>query len=886
MLHRLQSFFTLTLLLAFSLVVTGCGSDGSASWLVGGDGGGVETSSAQISSVYNMDLPGQPIRVGDWIQVTGSGFGSARLGTTSEGYVAFSDGTMVTKAASYGTWSDTLVECQVPQGAPIKSFMIRGSITIGVVPADFSGGASFSTNANPTPNPSPEPTPPSPTPSPSPSPTVFPTPTPSPSVSPTPSPSPTSGGGGGGGPAPSPSTSPSSSPTPTITGFVYQNPRPTGGQSLYGIHSDGVNVFVAGNKAGYMSVVYKYEIATGSCTLFTTALQEAGAGTNQLYAVWGKGAKWYVAGDYYAAYTTDTGATWTKISNLPTSYWKDIYGDDNGQNVVLVGGYGTTPYIYYSAAGDGTFVQQNSPVTGILYSTWVNDDGSLILIGGGAQSDVPAKLLRTTDKFGTLTQQTIALGGDGYGSGDAGDDLIEKVGIQDIHGIKAPDNSYDVVCAGWDNDNTRGWTATSTDAKLASGQSWIQGTVNNQPKIKYTGCHMIDLNHIALTGSPQEDPYVYLVWMTSNSSFLDQSARFAIGGSGALYGVTSYARGTTCLWNFTYSEGFVVTATREGGDSDLSKAVYSAPIGNGTASDYLKASALSGISAFNNSNVIAVGESKTYVTTDGGSTWNYNPAGISLNQVWMDSATTAFAVGTVPLADATSPFWEYGHAAPGAWSSCTDGLAKGVRWTDLKAAGASAIYAAGYDSTTGRGYINRYNGSAWEGNLTDSGWDEIQSVYVESATRAIAVAANSSTSRGSILTYEGGAWDASSWTKTSPSTVTDLLTGISGASDTCIIVGQDSVHAGRGVAYVSTDGGATWTRMLKDKDGSWLKRFGSVVVKAPDYAIATGSSGYIYLYNGTDWQKFIFTSYFGCLAVPSPGTVFSLGDTECIIKSK
>jgi len=201
MMHRSPVFIALIVFAAFALVVAGCGSgesDGSASWY-GGDGG--ETAVTQITAVNSMDLPGQPIRVGDWIQIQGSGFGSSRQGKQSDGYVAFSDGTTVTKAVSYGQWTDVIVECQVPQGTPIKSITFKENVSIYVVKPDSNNNSSlYSSSVNPTPNPSPQPTPPSPSPSPSltgtPIPSPFPTPTPS--ASPTPTPTPTSGGGGGG----------------------------------------------------------------------------------------------------------------------------------------------------------------------------------------------------------------------------------------------------------------------------------------------------------------------------------------------------------------------------------------------------------------------------------------------------------------------------------------------------------------------------------------------------------------------------------------------------------------------------------------------------------------------------------------------------------------
>lgn len=207
MTRRCTVFLAIALLMALTVTTSGCGGGGDtgAAYWGGGDGGGSAAAvTSQITAVNNMDLPGQPIRVGDWIEIQGTGFGDTRLGTTSDGSVVFSDGVTDMKAINYGKWTDTLIECQVPQGAPVKALTARENFMILVLRRNMPYGySSFSANGNPTPNPSPQATPPSPSPSPSPSvyPTPSPTPSPSPSATPAPTltPSQTSGGGGGGG---------------------------------------------------------------------------------------------------------------------------------------------------------------------------------------------------------------------------------------------------------------------------------------------------------------------------------------------------------------------------------------------------------------------------------------------------------------------------------------------------------------------------------------------------------------------------------------------------------------------------------------------------------------------------------------------------------------
>ncbi|MDQ7825890.1 MAG: SUMF1/EgtB/PvdO family nonheme iron enzyme [Candidatus Eremiobacteraeota bacterium] len=164
------SFYGLALLLILSWYCAGC--SGSDNAQIGGYGGGGGAANPQVTAVSNLDNGGSPLRVGDWCEVKGSGFGASQQSGGASGYVAFSDGSTVVKASSYGIWSDSSIVCQVPQGAPIKNSSSRESLQVLVVNAwgasSASGGVACTVPGNPTPNPAPQPTPPVPSPSPSP----------------------------------------------------------------------------------------------------------------------------------------------------------------------------------------------------------------------------------------------------------------------------------------------------------------------------------------------------------------------------------------------------------------------------------------------------------------------------------------------------------------------------------------------------------------------------------------------------------------------------------------------------------------------------------------------------------------------------------------------
>lgn len=189
------------------LALPGCGGGGSTSNGYYNDSGTqVSATTSQVTNVTNLNNPGEPIRQGDWCQITGSGFGASQTGASSNGYVlfGFQSGTEG-QADSYQQWSDTQITCRVPTNVK-RSSVAREAMTVKVVKPDTqnlsNAAGSTQVTYNPTPNPSPDVTPPTPTTTPTPSPTT-PAPSPSPTTptptATTPTPTQTSGGGGGGG---------------------------------------------------------------------------------------------------------------------------------------------------------------------------------------------------------------------------------------------------------------------------------------------------------------------------------------------------------------------------------------------------------------------------------------------------------------------------------------------------------------------------------------------------------------------------------------------------------------------------------------------------------------------------------------------------------------
>ncbi|MDQ7825582.1 MAG: right-handed parallel beta-helix repeat-containing protein [Candidatus Eremiobacteraeota bacterium] len=268
--HRKRKPFSLILIIpaltmtfiAFLNLLAGCGGAGTTeSFYQGGWNGGssaTDGTGPQVESASNLNNPGQPLALGDWLQINGTNFGS----TQGSSYVAFTNGSgLNTQADIYALWTDTQVVCRVPltltgkkslqclnqnKSGPAwaQAWKSGGSSWLGacavsavaiqpssphlctkddervanlggpmLLPMLVVGGvaaaivnATVNSNQH---NADPQPTPPipSPSPSPTPSPTLSvspsPSPSPTPTVSPTPSvsPSPASspGGGGGGG---------------------------------------------------------------------------------------------------------------------------------------------------------------------------------------------------------------------------------------------------------------------------------------------------------------------------------------------------------------------------------------------------------------------------------------------------------------------------------------------------------------------------------------------------------------------------------------------------------------------------------------------------------------------------------------------------------------
>ena len=199
----------LVICIACALTIAGCsGGGGSAGDGMSYSGGSQGTAAVpQMSNVTNLNNPGEPVRQGDWCQISGSNFGTSQSGANSNGYVLFSfqNGTSG-QADGYQQWTDTSITCRVPVSVKRSKSMRDAALTITIIPPDSSlSGNPTQVSYNPTPNPSPDTTPPSPSPTPTPTPTSTstpsptPTPTPTPTATSTPTPTPTNTGGGGGG---------------------------------------------------------------------------------------------------------------------------------------------------------------------------------------------------------------------------------------------------------------------------------------------------------------------------------------------------------------------------------------------------------------------------------------------------------------------------------------------------------------------------------------------------------------------------------------------------------------------------------------------------------------------------------------------------------------
>jgi|GEM_PF-1615704 len=207
--QQLTPMILIGIVVVLLVALPGCGGGGGG----GGTSSGYYSDSAsqnagtvsQVANVTNLNNPGEPIRQGDWCQITGSGFGETQNGASSNGYVLFSfENGSKGQADLYQQWTDTQIICRIPTGVK-RSTAARAAIKITVVHHDSqefeNAYGSVQITYDSTPNPSPEATPPNPIPSPT-STTPAPTPTstePSPTqTTSTPTPTQTSSGGGGG----------------------------------------------------------------------------------------------------------------------------------------------------------------------------------------------------------------------------------------------------------------------------------------------------------------------------------------------------------------------------------------------------------------------------------------------------------------------------------------------------------------------------------------------------------------------------------------------------------------------------------------------------------------------------------------------------------------
>jgi hypothetical protein len=159
-----------TLFLAIALILFftgGCGGDSSGTpGYYGSSGANFESPSLQ--SVENLDVPGQPLRPGDWSRIKGSGFGD----TQGAGHVQFTSDSGKSNARLHYAWGDREIIFRTPDDLhrTIDNTRTIKIIRIAVVHSSGNTSAAIQTTSDTTPNPNPQPTPPAPSPSPSPSP--------------------------------------------------------------------------------------------------------------------------------------------------------------------------------------------------------------------------------------------------------------------------------------------------------------------------------------------------------------------------------------------------------------------------------------------------------------------------------------------------------------------------------------------------------------------------------------------------------------------------------------------------------------------------------------------------------------------------------------------
>jgi hypothetical protein len=118
--------------IAFIPLMAGCGGTGSTGGTsYQGDWSSGDTATGpQVQSAVNLNNPGQPLKLGDWLQIDGQNFGS----TQGSSYVSFSNGQgAIGYADIYSQWTDTQVICRVPltltgkgaaPGAPAKAMKV------------------------------------------------------------------------------------------------------------------------------------------------------------------------------------------------------------------------------------------------------------------------------------------------------------------------------------------------------------------------------------------------------------------------------------------------------------------------------------------------------------------------------------------------------------------------------------------------------------------------------------------------------------------------------------------------------------------------------------------------------------------------------------------
>ncbi|MDQ7826613.1 MAG: hypothetical protein RDV48_27670 [Candidatus Eremiobacteraeota bacterium] len=545
----------------------GCGG-GSGSSGGGGIWGGPYPANPTVSTVSNLTNPGEPLRSGDWCEVTGSNF----FMQSSSSYVnfTFQDNTSA-KASLYGTWTDTMITCRVPDG--VKDVTFRGTATVTVVINGVTSN-SVSTQTNPTPNPSPQPSPPVPSPSPSPTATVSPSPTPS--------------------PAPSPTTSPGPTPNPS--------PLPTYSSRDMVFSSEATNL-VSGVTTGGMSQIYAHNPVSGGTYLISRT--SSGAAANQSCVM--------------PVITPD--GRYVAFMSHATNLTSDSNPSDASQVFVYDRSTGTTVLASKSSGASGSAGNEDSSIP------FITGDGRYVsfesfstnLISESVTEGVSQVYLRDlTGQTTTLVSRASDIVG---GSGSPGNMISNYSSVSSDGRYVCFQSMATNLVSG-----TSGFqynvfvrdrqTGTTIMASRADGASGAQGNdMSMYPCISSDGRYAAFESYATnfVEGVPADYEQIYLRDLVNNTTTLVSRASDLIGAAGAIGDRNSFYPSISSDGTYIV---FSSAATNLGGAkkprADISQ-VYVRSLGNLTTTLVSRAAGASGSAGDKNSYFTTVSPEGRYI---------------------------------------------------------------------------------------------------------------------------------------------------------------------------------------------------------------------------------------------------------------------------------